>query len=1127
MKKRIIRIWGIGLIVALLASMLFMPTTASASDPLIWYTEVIPSTTGKVLQPSLDILDMSVNPDGEVIYAAGWVRGYEPGTAIITTQLAAGDGDPETYIVSYTNQDGTAGRLGSLSFSDNATVDTTAAVVLATGDSGIKSIQDVYQDVSDAATGAFDIISDTTSVDFGAYDQATDAWTADSAVTDTTKKLYKSINGGETWTDLSDATGLDITNTQFVACAPDDTDLLIVVDGTSDAASAYVSEDGGIEFGGVSLPITGTTTNVDTVYDVDLSAAVGGVHYAALCGIDQAGNGGVWYYKLGIGGAWTAAHQLEGFNTSATTGYGSTNEAWALAFSPNFASDQVLTVATDNGTTVFFEMLGVSTTAAASAWNEAAGFDNYPVAMADKDGAVLDTVTDASVALAPTYLGGDEVERIAFVGISGSVAERGVYRLQDYVDKHIMADEQQIYSVAYDGTTVVAGENVGTNCIVWRCSDPLTTIPTFYPTTTTKAPSGAMNPILAWRGTSVVAATAGSESAFSVSEDDGKSFNGISLIDTSIATIDDMAVSADVGRVYLVTDDGIDTSVWRRASDFVRVLSIPSDTNYIVRTAPDDPDVVYVAEKSGKDVYYGKEGGDDKWYSRRSAHNIQDMAVESQDVAYIAKASSDAVIKTTNSGFTWGAAEDTELAGGNIFSIKSLSEDNLIVGSTEGYVSYSTDGNDSWTKIDKAISTTAGNTVVTAAGLAEGDLIIAGSSEAGSSLYRWKVGQSQSVPWKDILAQTAAGYSPTNTINSVVLTSGVLYAGTDQGVIYRTLSSGVPDSMVNPVILAWSSTTAGTSMTTMDISATAQYVASDTTLTVWAASAGNLKSFQDVLALPAAAPVQIAPDDATVVKMNPISGGVYVVPVTWGHIAFASSYDVFLAYDPGFLQSVWGPPQSAGSVGLPTMTYNIDGSYLTPGTTYYWRVRTGSAGPLTSPFSTTRSFTVEATPAIAPQIGSPVNGGTVTSVNPAFSWSPVAGAKMYEFQLAVGTNFGAALHAEKLADTGIRPAVKLDPGMTYFWRVRVVEPQVGDWSSIANFTVAEPEEAPPPPVVVEQVPPPQINIPAAPPAQVIQLPEAPAPPAQIAPGYIWAIIIIGAVLVIAVIVLIVRTRRSV
>jgi len=116
----------------------------------------------------------------------------------------------------------------------------------------------------------------------------------------------------------------------------------------------------------------------------------------------------------------------------------------------------------------------------------------------------------------------------------------------------------------------------------------------------------------------------------------------------------------------------------------------------------------------------------------------------------------------------------------------------------------------------------------------------------------------------------------------------------------------------------------------------------------------------------------------------------------------------------------------------------------------------------------------------------------------------------------------------QLAIAGIQPAVTLERGATYFWRVRAIEPVEGDWSTIANFTVAEEAPAPPDPVVVTTTQPPDIivEIPPAPPATVIEIPPAPAAE-EIAPAYIWAIIIIGAVLVIAVIVLIVRTRRTV
>jgi hypothetical protein len=48
-----------------------------------------------------------------------------------------------------------------------------------------------------------------------------------------------------------------------------------------------------------------------------------------------------------------------------------------------------------------------------------------------------------------------------------------------------------------------------------------------------------------------------------------------------------------------------------------------------------------------------------------------------------------------------------------------------------------------------------------------------------------------------------------------------------------------------------------------------------------------------------------------------------------------------------------------------------------------------------------------------------------------------------------------------------------------------------------------------------------------PPAVTVQAPAPPAATAAVTPGWIYAIIIVGAVLVIAVIVLIVRTRRVV
>jgi len=114
------------------------------------------------------------------------------------------------------------------------------------------------------------------------------------------------------------------------------------------------------------------------------------------------------------------------------------------------------------------------------------------------------------------------------------------------------------------------------------------------------------------------------------------------------------------------------------------------------------------------------------------------------------------------------------------------------------------------------------------------------------------------------------------------------------------------------------------------------------------------------------------------------------------------------------------------------------------------------------------------------------------------------------------------------ATTVYQTVTKLDYNTTYYWRVRGIGASTEtDWSPVTGFTTMAEPVAPAPPVVIETVPPPVIEIPPAQPPPQINIPPAPEQPAPIAPAYIWAVIVIGAILVIAVIVLIVRTRRSV
>jgi hypothetical protein len=108
--------------------------------------------------------------------------------------------------------------------------------------------------------------------------------------------------------------------------------------------------------------------------------------------------------------------------------------------------------------------------------------------------------------------------------------------------------------------------------------------------------------------------------------------------------------------------------------------------------------------------------------------------------------------------------------------------------------------------------------------------------------------------------------------------------------------------------------------------------------------------------------------------------------------------------------------------------------------------------------------------------------------------------------------------------------VEFMPNTTYYWRVRVsgttYGPLISEWSDVGSFTVAEAFVEPPVEVVVPPpTPAPEITVEV--PDVVVQLPpEQPAEP--VIPTYmLWLIIGIGAVLIIALVILIVRTRRVV
>ncbi|MCK4274344.1 MAG: hypothetical protein KAW90_05580 [Dehalococcoidales bacterium] len=987
------------------------------------------------------------------------------------------------------------------------------------------------------------------------------------AVTGT--NAYMTTSGGAMWTKITDripgfrtpqitAEDIDLDTIDLVAMAPDDPSIAVVVDASANSTNyigGAITSNGGASFS--ALGTIGAKDAGMLITGVEISPMVtGGFRYIALYGRSAGSDSPVvYYYNFGAAvGSWGEA--AAGAGWTGPTAVATIDNIAALAFSPNFPSDYMAVVLSEEtGTSSVYGALRMHILSFNSMDWDVPVASGYPVTISDTSttanasAAGVFVVASGSLALLPDYDGADESLRIAFAGatINPTTAEGGgVWRTFDYINSGKVFGATQsvaINSVAFDGTNLAAGAYLDNN--VYRSADPLATAPTFLGSRGLKEigidDTGANDQIqLQFAGEVLYGAKQGAASALSKSLDYGHTWNDFTLIDSGLGgypyigagTITDTYYTASGDPWYVAAQDGGETSVYR-VSMFAttRVLCIDGTLDLKLRGAPDDADVIYAAQKAGTVIYYTADGGLGRWYKRTAPAAIDDIAVESQGVIYIG--SGVKVFKSVTSGFTWGIPVDSRVTV-SIYSLLSLGENQLLVGGSAGGVTYTTDGAASFTKTFGAGGTT--NLLVTATGLAPGDSIFA--ADAGSNaVYRQVIGTDIFFLTMNVPA-AVTGTIPTNT--GLLLTNGVLYALTsDSGNVTRAASCHInrtlaPTIPVTHPALFWGTRFSSTQTMAVAPSALKAHAGMGGSIVLEAVDTAGMGFlpydmplyFDDNVAL--AGPALIGPTNGTRVNIaSPLTGVPANVNFTWERMSLATGYYLFIALDDGFTEMI-GPPLPVGTVALPNAYSTVSsiqpGSSFLPGTTYYWRVATYL--PLSSSFSETRSFVVQPTAASVPTIASPENGGTIDSLSPAFSWTPAAGATMYQFQLSATPDFATTLVDEQLASAGIAPAVALDRGTTYFWRVKALQPVEGDWSTVANFMVAMAAPAPTPPVVIETVPPPVIEIPPAPPATVVEIPPAP-PVEKIAPAYIWAIIIIGAVLVIAVVVLIVRTRRQV
>ena len=197
--------------------------------------------------------------------------------------------------------------------------------------------------------------------------------------------------------------------------------------------------------------------------------------------------------------------------------------------------------------------------------------------------------------------------------------------------------------------------------------------------------------------------------------------------------------------------------------------------------------------------------------------------------------------------------------------------------------------------------------------------------------------------------------------------------------------------------------------------------------------AGNVDaspaSFTWTINLVPLAPTLVSPADALITNLT-------TPGFSWNPVALGNTYQLEISQDSSFAskaQSFTGTPG--------TLSYTAT---ALPAGSYFWHVRAVNASGAASPWSITRSLTIDLTPPAAPLLSKPARAAVVIGT-PSFTWLASNAAVIYQFQYDNNANFSSPTYTSvELAALGFTPPT-IAPG-TYSWHVRAKD-AAGNWSA--------------------------------------------------------------------------------
>lgn len=1045
--------------------------------------------------------------------------------------------------------------------------------------------------------------------------------------------LLKSEDGAATWDDITDAiedeAGDGVTFALLkVATDGEDADFVAValdIMGPS-TVHVYISDDGGSTFEDIgaliAIPASG-------VYELAVSPELDGDREIAIGGTDGA-NAELWRSTATGDSAtsWDDATIMPDY-----PGWEAGNAVVDIHFPTSWDEDNTILVATATDGAPDVVYLQYGSWGMSPGWNDDSimGIAAVPVvgpatvpSVGDVPWGTLRGAT-AGISTPLDYSGRNSDGRYAWVNVNyyelvGNVPVGKIFRIKN---KSVMEVNQQIeglpwltnvsyvgyiaegkaiagvlgtgdprdpYTECCEGVQVFRNDGVAQMdicCIFWEEACKLPTgmhaMAAFY-VSADKAYAVALGPDADY-----------DESAWSVSFDDGDTWNQLSLIDTWIDYFSDVAKSPDCNKTFLVSVN-VDTgclcdSVWLYGENlpeygysyysehWIRVWcgELEGDLNKypewgLLRLNPEEDtgDTVYLVDYGTSTVYWSELEGLDCWNRGSSSVDyIVDLAVLDEETIF-ALGVNGHVAMSDDYAIGWHEEEDSEVAPGYTIAVWG---DWILVGSTDGEVSYSDDGGETFTELDEEVPNGHDVTVAFDTYFDSNDVIYAATAGGtNNGIYQWVIGESTS--WMDLKAEplesqlglSIATTAPTDEDNTVevhftglvVDRPGNPFTSADNGgVIYASYvgpsgTTGVARSLERMVTVCTTCLTwdflhvgLGLEMDKEDFEATPDALkicgclTADTNSKLFALDDGwsdydmvdgidgALWTFEDCYAKKA--PETTAPEDGAVIPADPCS--CYSVPftLTWDPLCDACYYEIQFALDEDFtmligvngltvkdleFQEIEGDVPSFSIMGGPAGELSCE-------QTYYWRVRASEAAT----GQVIHSWWSDGYFSVAPAVES----GVITLVAPepgaqgvqikkvGFSWDLLAEADEFDWVLDDNFDFSSPVE-EKIGgtSTAYECTKTLDYSTTYYWQVTAYnEGAAISTSAVGTFTTAATGEFCCP----------QCGLCFDTQAELEAHTEEAHPAQPITPIWVWVIIAIGAVLVIVVIVLIFRTRR--